>query len=191
MTFKDTVMYRPLKAIYIKTNPGDSGTGIIEDITYENILIIQALWWTVWIGPQQQNQPGSGDGTGCNFLFPKLVGCATQPRVSISRIILRNITAVETVPMFEGPGVILCDAANPCTDIVFDNVVNTMYTGNVSNIFDNLPVAVPRIVFPTKYRTDNWTFDYIVSNARGSILGIVNPLPCLDESCYWNGESKN
>lgn len=56
VTFRDTYMYRPLKAIYIKSNPGDSGTGIIDNIVYENIVIEQALWWTVWIGPQQQNQ---------------------------------------------------------------------------------------------------------------------------------------
>jgi polygalacturonase len=191
VTFKDTTMYRPLKAIYIKSNPGDHGSGIVEDITYENIYIMQALWWTVWIGPQQQNQPGSGSGTGCNFLFPKLTKCATQPLVSISRITLRNVTAVDTIPMFEGPGVILCDEANPCKDIVFDNVVNTMYTGNVSTIFDNLPVEVPRIVFPTRFRTDDWTFDYITKNAFGSIFGAVEPVPCFDNSCFWDGESKN
>mmetsp|Transcript_17279 Transcript_17279/g.29008 ORF Transcript_17279/g.29008 Transcript_17279/m.29008 type:complete len:323 (+) Transcript_17279:12-980(+) len=39
VTFRDTYMYRPLKAIYIKSNPGDEGTGIVEDILYENIFI--------------------------------------------------------------------------------------------------------------------------------------------------------
>ena len=57
VTFRDTYMYRPLKAIYIKSNPGNQGTGVIEDITFQNIFIEQALWWTIYIGPQQQNQP--------------------------------------------------------------------------------------------------------------------------------------
>jgi polygalacturonase len=56
VTFRDSYMYRPLKAIYVKSNPGDSGTGSIDNVVYENIFIEQALWWTVWIGPQQQNQ---------------------------------------------------------------------------------------------------------------------------------------
>jgi hypothetical protein len=32
--------------------PGNNGIGIIEDITYDNIRIEQALWWTIWIGPE-------------------------------------------------------------------------------------------------------------------------------------------
>jgi len=84
VTFRDSAMYRPLKALYIKSNPGESGTGIIEDITYENISIDQALWWTIYVGPQQQNEPGGGqDGTGCNFLFPMVPVCPTQPRVTM------------------------------------------------------------------------------------------------------------
>lgn len=127
--FRDTTMYRPLKAIYIKSNPGDTGTGIIDDITYENIYIEEALWWTVYIGPQQQNQPGGDSGTGCNFLFPFVPVCPTQPRITMSRITLRNVTAVNTLPTFEGPGIVLCDPENPCTDILFEDVTNTVFTG--------------------------------------------------------------
>ncbi len=191
VTFKDTNMFRPLKAIYIKTNPGDSGTGIIDDIKYENIFIEQALWWTIWIGPQQQNQPGEKSGTGCNFLFPKITNCPTQPLVTVSRITLKNVIAVDTVPLFEGPGVVLCDQVNPCKDIVFDNVVNKMYTGNVSAIFDALPVEVPRVVFPTQFRSGDWTFDYITTNSYGTLFGNVEPAPCLNDSCFWDGSSKH
>ncbi len=59
----------PIKAIYIKSNPGDSGSGIIDGITYRNITANLALWYPIWIGPQQQQQPGS-NGTGCSFLYP-------------------------------------------------------------------------------------------------------------------------
>ena len=34
VTFRDVDFNLPFKAIYIKTNPGDSGSGIIENITY-------------------------------------------------------------------------------------------------------------------------------------------------------------
>merc|ERR1711991_1293775 len=59
--FHDNYLWRPLKAIYVKPNPkreGDTGKAVIDTITYENIVIEQAVWWTVWLGPQQEHQPG-------------------------------------------------------------------------------------------------------------------------------------
>jgi hypothetical protein len=56
-------------------------------------------------GPQQQNQPGGGaDGTGCNFLFPYVPVCPTNPLVTMRNIVLKNIVAVDTIPLFQGPG---------------------------------------------------------------------------------------
>lgn len=49
--FKNITFDMPLKAIYIKTNPG-YGTGEITNILYENIQINNPLWWAVYIGPQ-------------------------------------------------------------------------------------------------------------------------------------------
>lgn len=190
--FRDSVMYRPLKALYIKSNPGTSGTGIVENILYENIQIKQALWWTIYIGPQQQNQPNDGsDGTGCNFLFPFVPVCPTQPLVTIRNITFRNIVATETIPLFEGPGIILCDPANPCEDIIFDHVTNEMFNGTVEDIFEHLPIKVPGIVFPTPYRSDDWKFEYLTDNAYGVVTGEVDPVPCFEESCWWDGESKH
>ena len=51
VTFRNVVQHFPLKAIYIKTNPGDSGDGIIENILYENFTINDPVWWTIYIGP--------------------------------------------------------------------------------------------------------------------------------------------
>lgn len=188
VTFRDSVMHRPLKAIYIKPNPGTNGIGIIEDITYENIAIDHALWWTVWIGPQQQNQPGGGsDGTGCNFLFPFIPVCPTQPLVTMNNVVLRNVHAVETLPLFEGPGVILCDESNPCTNFVFDNVTNTVFTGTLEDIYEQLPIFyIPGIIFPTPHRSDDWDFEYITSNVYGSITGETDPKPCFSEDCFWS-----
>jgi hypothetical protein len=110
------------KMIYIKSNPGTNGTGIIDNINYFNIHGRMPLWYPIWIGPQQQKQPGNGSDTGCSFFYPVNRTCATQPRVSISNISLVNVTSVEGISL---PGVILCDPANPCKNIKFDNVSNT------------------------------------------------------------------
>lgn len=187
VTFRDTIMHRPLKALYIKPNPGTQGTGIIDNIVYENIEIDHALWWTIYVGPQQQNQPGGDSGTGCNFLFPFVPICPTQPLVSITNIVFRHVHAVETLPLFEGPGVFLCDPANPCKDIVFDDVTNTVFTGTLEDIYAALPIFyIPGIVFPTPMRSDDWEFEYIVSNAYGQITN-SDPVPCFnDPSCFWS-----
>jgi polygalacturonase len=71
VTFRDIEFHHPFKAIYVKTNPGE-GTGCIEDIRYENLKINYPIWWSIYIGPQQQKQPG-GAGPGCMF-YP-LGGC--------------------------------------------------------------------------------------------------------------------
>ena len=43
------------------------------------------------IGPQQQRQPGT-NGTGCSFFFPvDNTSCPTQPRVTVSNIVLKDI----------------------------------------------------------------------------------------------------
>jgi polygalacturonase len=186
VTFRDNIMHRPLKAIYIKPNPGTNGIGIIDNIVYENILIDHALWWTIWIGPQQQNQPGKGSGTGCNFLFPFIPQCPTQPLVTMSNIVLRNVIATETLPLFEGPGVILCDPTNPCTNFVFENVTNSVFTGTVEDIYAQLPIFyIPGVIFPTPLRSDDWEFEYITSNVYGTVSEGTSPKPCFDDSCFW------
>lgn len=187
VTFRDSVMHRPLKAIYIKPNPGTNGVGIIEDILYENIVIDHALWWTIWIGPQQQNQPGGDSGTGCNFLFPFVPICPTQSLVTMQRITLRNVVATETLPLFEGPGVILCDSSNPCRHFHFENVSNTVFTGTLEDIYNALPIFyIPGVIFPTPLRSDDWTFDYITTNVYG-IAHKTDPAICFnDPSCFWS-----
>lgn len=73
-TFKDIVMYHPIKGIYVKTNTGGSKTddygpgegGEITNIVYDNIDIHFPIWWGIYIGPQQQKQP-DGSGDGCMF----------------------------------------------------------------------------------------------------------------------------
>jgi hypothetical protein len=119
ITVRNVRFDEPIKAIYIKPNPGTHGRGIIDSITYENIEIHEALWWAIFIGTQQQHQPG-GSGTGCSFFYP-LPGqtCQTDPLVSINNIVLRNVNIYGGVL---SPGIMICNETNPCTSLIFDSV---------------------------------------------------------------------
>jgi hypothetical protein len=48
VTFRDIVFHQPFKALYLKSNPGDSGSGIVENINYINIVINTPLWYPLW-----------------------------------------------------------------------------------------------------------------------------------------------
>ena len=61
VTFRNVHFDEPYKAIYVKTNPGENGDGVIANIVYEHMYVNKPIWWGVYIGPQQQEQP---DGTG-------------------------------------------------------------------------------------------------------------------------------
>ena len=119
VTFRNIYFEKPLKAIYIKPNPGDAGLGTIKDITYENIEIHNAVWWAIFIGTQQEHQPFQA-GTPCSFFYP-LPGttCQTDPLVTVDNIVLRNINIYGGLL---SPGLIVCNATNPCTNFLFDNV---------------------------------------------------------------------
>jgi len=108
----------PIKGIYIKPNPGTHGDGIIENILYENIVMNTPIWWGIWIGPQQQHQPG-GTMQGCSMIYPFSPVCNTQPRITMRDITLRNVTSTGSLLP---AGVILCNVTNPCTNFKFENV---------------------------------------------------------------------
>jgi len=94
--------------------PGSGGE--ITYITYENLEIHNPIWFNIYIGPQQQKQPG-GAGPGCMF-YP-LGDCETQPLITMHDITLRNIKSHGGI-LF--PGVIRCNETHPCDNFVWDNV---------------------------------------------------------------------
>ena len=57
ITFENHEFHHPFKAIYIKTNPGETGSmapgsgGSITNVHYKNIIVHRALWWPIYIGP--------------------------------------------------------------------------------------------------------------------------------------------
>ena len=117
VTFRNIELTHPIKAIYVKTNPGEVGSGIIENVLYENITYHNALWWGIYIGPQQQRQPG-GAGPGC-MLYPLVKECETQPRVPIKNLTLRNVHGSGGLL---APGILRCNETKPCEGFSFENV---------------------------------------------------------------------
>lgn len=53
VTFKNIEFDKPLKAIHVKTNVGDEGSGEITNIFYENLRINRPLWWAMYLGPHE------------------------------------------------------------------------------------------------------------------------------------------
>ena len=119
-TFRDIRFTQPIKAIYVKPNPGNQGAGIIDSITYENIVATNPMWWSIWVSTQQEDQPGGGSNTHCSFFFPLFNStCPTQPLVPVTNLVLRNITMTGA---WTSPGVLRCNDTNPCRGWVFEDV---------------------------------------------------------------------
>lgn len=51
VTFRNITFDTPIKAVYVKSNPGTEGDGIIANILYENLKITEPIWWGIYIGP--------------------------------------------------------------------------------------------------------------------------------------------
>ena len=140
--FKNVFMENPLKGIYIKTNRGNKGNGSITNILYKNITMISPIWWSIYIGPQQQKQP-DGSGEGC-MKYPHDPYCPTEPKITIANITLKNINIQNSLNPY--PGLLRCNETNICKRINFYNVsVNTMFdtyqyiceNAEVKSIFSN------------------------------------------------------
>eukprot|EP00607_Mallomonas_marina_P002161 CAMPEP_0182436790 /NCGR_PEP_ID=MMETSP1167-20130531/83601_1 /TAXON_ID=2988 /ORGANISM="Mallomonas Sp, Strain CCMP3275" /LENGTH=307 /DNA_ID=CAMNT_0024629333 /DNA_START=689 /DNA_END=1608 /DNA_ORIENTATION=+ len=164
VTFMDFRLDRPMKAIYIKTNPGTSGIGEISNIMYRDFYITNALWWVVYIGPQQQLQPQDTGTTGCMY-YPVNTYCPTQWRVNIFDITLFNITAIDTIAYYNSPGIIRCDPSSPCTNIRFVDV--NVYPQGITSMSDYKGVEQLLMSMFGSSTTDYY-WRYIVDNASGA-----------------------
>ena len=132
ITFRNVTMPETGKGIYVKSNPscafnasaGEARkTASITDVLFEDFRIVNPRWWAIWIGPQQQHEPGSALSDKCAIDYPISGACPTQGCVTFDNITLRNVL-VEGTPWLS-PGVVLGNASNPMTNIVFDNVTVT------------------------------------------------------------------
>ncbi|KAJ8612227.1 hypothetical protein CTAYLR_002929 [Chrysophaeum taylorii] len=76
------------------------------------LINVLCFSWPVYIGPQQQEEPG-GAGSG--------LWARTEPRCTIANITLRNVFIHGGV-WPQSAAAIRCNASNPCTGIVLENV---------------------------------------------------------------------
>jgi hypothetical protein len=120
VTFRDAYMHHSGKGIYMKFR----GSGRIEDVTYENIVMDAPEQWAIWIGPAQQSDSRDVCAAHpCSLCWPLLkpwAKCNAPDQASYVNVTLRNIT-IRSPKM--SPGVILASASSPMQNIVFDNVV--------------------------------------------------------------------
>mmetsp|Transcript_27631 Transcript_27631/g.5073 ORF Transcript_27631/g.5073 Transcript_27631/m.5073 type:complete len:189 (+) Transcript_27631:859-1425(+) len=168
VTFSDITFHHPIKGIYLKTNPGTKGSGIISDITYENIWMHNPIWWAIYIGPQQQEQP-DGAGPGC-MLYP-LTACETQPRVPFKNIKLRNVHSTGGILP---SGIIRCNETNPCHGFEFTNVTTSSlmdklgYGYITENIYGIAENSSPN----PDFKAETGVVDWFVRAVKGAIKGI-------------------
>jgi hypothetical protein len=130
ITFKNISMPGTGKGIYVKSNPTcgverdrhgklTAKTSLIEGITFEDVAITRPFWWAIWIGPQQQHEPGSDLGRKCALVYPIDSSCPTQGCATFGNITLRNVLIDD--PLLS-PGVILGNASNPMRELAFEDV---------------------------------------------------------------------
>lgn len=179
VTFSNWTFDTPMKAIYIKTNPGTTSSmkpgsgGEITNITYENMVIRNPIWWGIYIGPQQMLEP-DGTGPGC-MLYP-FTPCETQPLITISDITLRNITSTGG-PLT--PGVVRCHETNPCKNINFENVNLKSWWSNwggnfiTENVYGNVTDCLPAPTFNSTHSESIFSDSGDLSQLFGSAFKIV------------------
>ena len=122
ITFRDSVMPRTFKGIYLKTRWNDSGPvlgeALISDILYQNITMDRPQQYPIWIGPAQQT------GQPCDLRWPQgpNAECRMSGYQTWKNIVLRDIFINNPD---NSPGVLISNASNPMRGVVFDNVVVT------------------------------------------------------------------
>lgn len=186
VSFINHTFYHPFKAIYVKTNPGNTDSmlpgsgGEITNILYENIDIHWPIWWSIYIGPQQQKQPG-GAGPGCMF-YP-LGGCETQPLITVANITLRNVKQYHNILP---PGVIRCNETNQCGGFVFDDVTaegwfNYFGLGYITeNIYGEVERSFPAPAFksgePDGIPTPQFDLGHFISKRSAHALNTLKEI---------------
>ncbi|KAA0164860.1 hypothetical protein FNF31_02182 [Cafeteria roenbergensis] len=121
VTVRNISFTAPTKTLYVKTNGGDKGTGIIENVHYSDIHAKDGFWYPVYVGPQQQKEPnGGGDGW-----WPP-----TQPRITVGNITFSNIQMEDV--LWPQPGVLRCNVTNPCRGIDMHDVTLSSSLWNAS-----------------------------------------------------------
>ena len=157
ITFRNISMPETGKGVYVKSNPDcrhPHAAARIQDILFEDVAIIRPRWWAIWIGPQQQHQPGGKLGQDCALAYPIYKACPTQGCVDFRNITLRNVS-VES-PLIS-PGVILGNSTNPM-EVTFDGV-RVSFAGDV----------VPPFPFGKQYRCNGTSLTLVPGSVNSPL----------------------
>lgn len=127
ITFRDSFLYRTSKGIYMKFRIDEwrETPGLIEDVVYENITMVEPEWWGVWIGPAQQSISGNiCHPSPCSMCWPNIpfTECNGMKGSQYKNITLKDVYIHRPLG---SPGVILADESAPIDGMTFDNVIVT------------------------------------------------------------------
>jgi len=125
ITFRDIHMHKTVKGIYTKFRESASvdDPALIENVTFENIVMDEPEQYAIWIGPAQQSDssnPCASHGA-CSLCWPSVPGakCQAPTGGSYKNIVLRNITVNSAAG---SPGIIMGSQSAPMEGIVFEDV---------------------------------------------------------------------
>eukprot|EP01087_Luapelamoeba_hula_P012826 TRINITY_DN3621_c0_g1_i1.p1 TRINITY_DN3621_c0_g1~~TRINITY_DN3621_c0_g1_i1.p1 ORF type:complete len:437 (-),score=46.54 TRINITY_DN3621_c0_g1_i1:15-1325(-) len=135
ITFRDSVMPNTFKGIYLKFR----GNGLIEDVLYQNITILQPEQWAIWIGPAQQADSSDPCAAHpCSLCWPDIpfTECNMPSNATYRNVTLRDVTVYSVRDdVSSSPGVIIGSRNQPMRDIIFDNVVVKGYGEHSSRYY--------------------------------------------------------
>ena len=151
IVFRDSILYKTYKGIYMKfrmpSEPLDSGQGLVKNILYDNITMIEPSQWAIWIGPAQQTGGYSKNlchAAPCSLCWPNIPfqTCGVPDNARYENITLQNIQIKNPKG---SPGVILggTRGSKSIFGITFDNVQVTLdnnddQTADVMSLFPSL-----------------------------------------------------
>jgi len=136
VVFRNITFAAPLKTVYVKSNEGrNGGTGLIQNVRYEGIRATDAIWWPIYVGPQQQLQPdGGGEGWWPN----------TVPEVTI-----RNVSIVDMVAtgcLWGRAGALRGNVSNPHTHIDMTNVRVTGWNASMDWVCEHTSGVATNVI---------------------------------------------
>lgn len=119
VTFRDIRSASPYKGIYLKFR---SDGGLVEDVTYANVVLDAPQQWPIWIGPaQQSDSPNLCAAHPCSLCWPEVPFAACDaPNATYRNILLTNVTINDPKG---SAGVIFGNSASPIVNITFHDVV--------------------------------------------------------------------
>ena len=124
ITFRNISMPYTGRGIYVKSN-GDPCTdpdssSQLSNILFEDVVVQNSPWWSIWIGPQQMTEPHEKElNSGkCALAYPLVDRCPAPACADFRNITLRNVAVID--PLM-APGALVGNVSNPM-EVFFDNV---------------------------------------------------------------------